>query len=79
MRLSQGHATAIASHDQPKMEDRKRSLAVDQDDATPPSKRQATTANGSAMRMEPEKEKEVEVGRKTCPLSHDCSHGLCLT
>jgi len=61
MRLSQGHATAIASPNQTRMEDRKRSLAVDQDDATPPSKRQATNANGTAVRMEPEKEKEVEV------------------
>jgi len=42
------------------MEDRKRALIVDQDD-TPPSKRQATTANGTLMRMEPEKEKEIEV------------------
>lgn len=43
------------------MEDRKRSLIVDNDDAVQPSKRQATGANGAAPRMEPEKEKEVEV------------------
>jgi len=50
------------------MEDRKRSLIADQDD-TPPSKRQAMTVNGTLMRMEPEKEKEIEVRHPSRPQS----------
>lgn len=43
------------------MDDRKRSLVVDNDDLAPPSKRQASAVNGALPRMEPEKEKEIEV------------------
>lgn len=43
-----------------KMEDRKRAIVADHDDAGPPSKRQATAANG-ASRMDADKEKDVEV------------------
>ncbi|KAF2218780.1 BRE1 E3 ubiquitin ligase-domain-containing protein [Elsinoe ampelina] len=42
-----------------KMEDRKRTIVADHDDAGPPSKRQATAANG-ASRMDADKEKDVE-------------------
>ncbi|TKX25995.1 E3 ubiquitin-protein ligase bre1 [Elsinoe australis] len=41
------------------MEDRKRAIVADHDDAGPPSKRQATAANG-ASRMDADKEKDVE-------------------
>jgi len=64
MRLSGAHATAkVTSPAKVSMEDRKRSLALDQDDAvTPPSKRQANAANGAVSKMDlPEKEKEIEV------------------
>ena len=45
-----------------KMEDRKRSLAPDVDDATAPSrKRLVKDENGQQMRMDAEKEKDVEV------------------
>ncbi|KAF2157969.1 BRE1-domain-containing protein [Myriangium duriaei CBS 260.36] len=43
------------------MDDRKRGIAADTDDGGPPSKRQATAANGAAMRMgDLDKEKDVE-------------------
>ena len=44
-----------------KMEDRKRSLANDADDFAPSRKRLVKDENGQAMRMDAEKEKEVEV------------------
>ena len=44
-----------------KMEDRKRSLAPDADDMAPSRKRLAKDENGQPMRMDAEKEKDVEV------------------
>lgn len=62
-----------------KMEDRKRSLAVDAagDDLTPSRKRLMKDENGQAMRMDAEKEKEVEVsfihvGRQVTASSTSC-------
>lgn len=52
---------AIPSYDKLKMEDRKRSLAHDGDDLAPRSKRLLKDENGQAMRMDAEKEKDVEV------------------
>lgn len=44
------------------MDDRKRAIAADTDDAGPPNKRLATAVNGTAMRMgDLDKEKDVEV------------------
>lgn len=44
-----------------KMEDRKRSLANDADDLAPSRKRMIKDENGQQMRMDAEKEKDVEV------------------
>ena len=44
-----------------KMEDRKRSLANDADDLAPSRKRLVKDEHGQQMRMDPEKEKDVEV------------------
>jgi E3 ubiquitin-protein ligase BRE1 len=44
-----------------KMEDRKRSLANDVDDLAPSRKRMVKDENGQQMRMDAEKEKEIEV------------------
>ena len=43
------------------MEDRKRSLANDADDLAPSRKRLVKDENGQQMRMDAEKEKDVEV------------------
>ncbi|KAF4547950.1 E3 ubiquitin-protein ligase bre1-like protein [Elsinoe fawcettii] len=51
-----------------KMEDRKRTIVADHDDAGPPSKRQATAANG-ASRMDADKEKDVENYQKDAILT----------
>ncbi len=48
-----------------KMEDRKRSLAADVDDLGPSQKRLRKDENGQQMRMDAEKEKEVEVSLTT--------------
>ena len=44
-----------------KMEDRKRSLATDVDDLAPRPRKLIKDENGQAMRMDAEKEKDVEV------------------
>ena len=62
MKITDRNAIALQSLAKTKMEDRKRSLIVDHDDAVQPSKRHATTANGAPVRMESDKEKEIEVG-----------------
>ncbi len=49
-----------------KMEDRKRSLAKDAADDAPSRKRLVTDENGEQMRMDAEKEKEVEVCHAPC-------------
>lgn len=62
-----------------KMEDRKRSLAADAgDDLAPSRKRLVKDENGQAMRMDGEKERDVEVSRnrgimarKTARARHD--------
>lgn len=60
-------SVAIPSYDKLKMEDRKRSLANDVDDLAPRSKRLLKDENGQAMRMDAEKEKDVEVCLLTSP------------
>lgn len=53
---------SVSSHDKVTMDDRKRSLAVgDGDEIAPRSKRLVKDENGQAMRMDAEKEKDVEV------------------
>ena len=53
---------ALPSFDVPvKIEDRKRSLAPDADDLGPTRKRIVKDENGQQMRMDAEKEKDVEV------------------
>jgi E3 ubiquitin-protein ligase BRE1 len=49
------------SIDKIKMEDRKRSLVVDADDAAPSRKRLLKDEHGQQMRMDLDKEKDVEV------------------
>ena len=49
------------SFDKVKMEERKRSLANDADDMAPNRKRLVKDENGQQMRMDAEKEKDVEV------------------
>ncbi|KAK4980791.1 hypothetical protein LTR28_000963, partial [Elasticomyces elasticus] len=61
MRAIERQAVRTSSFDKVKMDDRKRSLVPDVDDAAPPLKRQATVANGAQPRMEPETEKDIEV------------------
>lgn len=56
---------AIPSFDKVKMEERKRSLAPDADDLAPSRKRLLKDENGQAMRMDAEKEKDVEVRLST--------------
>lgn len=55
-------STAPPSFASAKMDERKRSLAVDMDvDVAPSRKRLAKDENGQPMRMDAEKEKDVEV------------------
>ena len=54
-------AVAPPSFKTAKMEDRKRSLAVDADDVAPRAKRLLRDSEGQPMRMDAEKEKAVEV------------------
>lgn len=62
MTTTQAQPLALPSFDiLVKMEDRKRSLAPDADDLAPTRKRVVKDENGQQMRMEAEKEKEVEV------------------
>lgn len=61
MKAAEGHIVSLAPSSKVKMEDRKRSLAVDADDAYP-SKRHASSANGTHIRMsDTDKEKDIEV------------------
>lgn len=48
------------------MDDRKRALALDVDDLTPSRKRVAKDENGQQMRLDADKEKEIEVCGKPC-------------
>lgn len=48
-------------HDLAKMEDRKRPLSLDAEDSVSSRKRQVKDEHGQQMRMDAEKEKEVEV------------------
>ena len=63
MTTAQAPPVAIPSFDKVKMEERKRSLVADVDDLAPSRKRLVKDENGQAMRMDAEKEKEVEVRR----------------
>lgn len=47
---------------QSKMDDRKRALALDVDDLTPSRKRIVKDENGQQMRLDADKEKDLEVG-----------------
>ena len=69
MTATQVPASAIPSFDKVKMEDRKRALAHDADDSAPSRKRLMKDENGQAMRMDADKEKEVEV-------SHSCVYAI---
>ena len=60
MTTAEALPVALPSFDKVKMEERKRSLAPDLDDAQP-RKRLLKDENGQAMRMDAEKEKDVEV------------------
>lgn len=61
MTTTQGAHGAIPSFDKVKMEERKRSLVLDVDELAPSRKRLVKDENGQAMRMDAEKEKDVEV------------------
>ena len=62
MTTTQAQPAALPSFDaKVKMEDRKRSLANDADDMAPSRKRLVKDENGQQMRMDAEKEKDVEV------------------
>ena len=63
MTTAQTVPIAVPSFDKIKMEERKRSLAADADDLAPSRKRVIKDEHGQAMRMDAEKEKEVEVCR----------------
>ncbi len=54
-------AVALPSHDKLKMDERKRSLAVDADDLAPRARKLLKDENGQPMRMDAEKEKDLEV------------------
>jgi E3 ubiquitin-protein ligase BRE1 len=60
-------SAALPSFEKVKMEERKRSLAhLDAEDGAPrAAKRLVKDENGQAMRMDAEKEKDVEVGPHT--------------
>ncbi|TKA73479.1 hypothetical protein B0A55_05942, partial [Friedmanniomyces simplex] len=53
-------AVALPSHDKVKMDERKRSLAVDADDLAPRARKLLKDENGQPMRMDAEKEKDLE-------------------
>ena len=59
--LHQAPLVALPSFDIVKMEDRKRSLAPDADDLVSSRKRVVKDEHGQQMRMDAEKEKDVEV------------------
>ena len=61
MKDVEGQIVSLPPAARTKMDDRKRSLAVDPDDAYP-SKRHASASNGTHIRMsDPDKEKDIEV------------------
>ncbi|KAK4543143.1 hypothetical protein LTR36_005921 [Oleoguttula mirabilis] len=64
MTTTQAAPVAIPSFDKVKMEERKRSLAPEADDLAPSRKRLLKDENGQAMRMDAEKEKDVESYQK---------------
>ena len=66
MTLSDTTNLSVHSH-KPTMDERKRSIQPDSDDIYP-SKRHQTTQNAPAMRMDSEKEKDVEVRLLPCRL-----------
>ena len=69
MTTAAARAVALPSFDVPvKMEDRKRSLVNETDDLAPSRKRMLKDENGQQMRMDAEKEKEVEVRSLATPL-----------
>ncbi|TKA46029.1 hypothetical protein B0A54_02835 [Friedmanniomyces endolithicus] len=57
-------AVALPSHDKLKMDERKRSLAVDADDLAPRARKLLKDENGQPMRMDAEKEKDLESFQK---------------
>lgn len=62
MTTTQAPPAALPSFDRVKMEERKRSLVPDADDlAQPRAKRLVKDEHGQAMRMDAEKERDVEV------------------
>ena len=69
MTTTQTKPGAIPSFGTLKMEDRKRSLALDGEDLAPSRKRVLKDENGQAMRMDTEKEKDIEVCPNP-PLTH---------
>lgn len=74
MTTTQAVPVALPSFDIPvKMEDRKRSLAPDVDDLAPSRKRVAKDENGQPMRMDAEKEKDVEVCTHPYTLVSTCT------
>lgn len=71
MTISYHNSGALPSPLKTTMDDRKRAIAADLDDAGPPNKRLATVVNGTAMRMgDLDKEKDVEV----CELDQTNDH-----
>jgi hypothetical protein len=65
MTLSDTTNLSVHSH-KPTMDERKRSIQPDSDDIYP-SKRHQTTQNAPQMRMDSEKEKDVEVSLLSLP------------
>ncbi|KAF2719562.1 BRE1-domain-containing protein [Polychaeton citri CBS 116435] len=60
MTATQTKVSALPSLEKLKMDERKRSLAADVEDLAPSRKKQLRDENGQQMRMDAEKEKEVE-------------------
>jgi E3 ubiquitin-protein ligase BRE1 len=63
MTTTQAPLAVTPSLDRRKMEERKRSLAVDTDELAPSRKRLVKDENGRAMRMDADKEMDIEVRR----------------
>jgi len=61
MTTARGPPVVIPSFDKVKMEERKRSLVSDPDDHAPSRKRLVKDESGQAMRMDADKERDVEV------------------
>jgi len=73
MKVAEAQAVSLSSAPKIKMDDRKRSLPADSEDAYP-SKRHATSSNGTHPRMDPDKEKDIEVRNSDPPSAHVVSH-----